>query len=149
MDEDIITRIFCDIDDFCVALEKYVKARLLPNEQAGAWFPESRMALSEIIAILSPYCSISSGYRCFKWYYNRQVVKHLKAYFPGLVSDNQFVELIGADLMPLALCTQKFWVGTVTGISFIGSTPTKACIAGAYSYRMLNEERGEPQKKLH
>ena len=42
MDEDIITGIFCDVDDFCAALEKYVKARLLPNEQAGAWFPAWR-----------------------------------------------------------------------------------------------------------
>jgi len=65
-------------------LEKYVKARLLLYEQAGAWFPESRMALSEIIAILFH----SSGHRCFSGIYN---------------------------------------VGTVTGISFIDSTPIKAC----------------------
>ena len=41
MDEDIITGIFCDVDDFCAALEKYVKARLLPDEQAGRGFPKA------------------------------------------------------------------------------------------------------------
>ena len=73
MDKDIITGIFCDVDDFCAALEKYAKARLLPDEQAGAWFPESRMALSEIMAIAILFHS--SEYRCFKWYYNDYVVK--------------------------------------------------------------------------
>jgi len=49
------------------------KVSLLPNEQAGAWFPESRMALSEIMAITILFHS--SGYRCFKWYYNDHVAK--------------------------------------------------------------------------
>jgi len=34
---------------------------------------------------------------------------------------------MGASLMPLALYTQRFRTGTVTGISFIDSTPIKAC----------------------
>ena len=106
-------------------MEKYVKARLLPNEQAGAWFPESRMALSEIMAIAILFQL--SGYRCFKWYYNDYAVKHMGGYFPRLVSYNRFVELMGASLMPLALYAQRFRAGTATGISFIDSTPIKVC----------------------
>ena len=106
-------------------MEKYVKARLLPDEQAGARFPESRMALSEIMAIAILFQL--SGYRCFKWYYNDYAAKHLGGYFPRLVSYNRFVELMGASLMPLALYAQRFRAGTVTGISHIDSTPIKAC----------------------
>jgi len=35
-------------------LEKYVKVRLLPNEGVGAWFPESLMALSDVMVIAIP-----------------------------------------------------------------------------------------------
>jgi len=38
VDEDIITGIFCDVDDFCAALEKYVKARL---HMPGGAYPTS------------------------------------------------------------------------------------------------------------
>ena len=34
-----------------------------------------------------------SGFKCFKYYYNRFVLPHLKSYFPNLVSYNRFVEL--------------------------------------------------------
>jgi hypothetical protein len=35
MDNDSITRIFCDVDDFCARLERYCTARLLPPSGTG------------------------------------------------------------------------------------------------------------------
>ena len=46
MNEDSITRIYCDVDDFCKALEGYCKSRLLPHDKAPKWFPASALSLS-------------------------------------------------------------------------------------------------------
>jgi len=51
----------------------------------------------------------------------------MKEYFPHQVSYNRFVELKSEILMPLALYTQKYRAGTVTGVSFIDTTPIKVC----------------------
>jgi hypothetical protein len=65
MNEDSITEIYCDVDDFCKALEGYCKTRLLPGEKARKWFPASRLSLSEVMTIILLFHL--SGYRCFKW----------------------------------------------------------------------------------
>ena len=123
MNEDSITEIFCDVDDFCKALENYCKSRLLPEGgKAPKWFPASRLSLSEVMTIILLFHL--SGYRCFKWYYQRV---HMRDCFPCPVSYNRFVELTGCALLPLLLYTQGFRRGTCTGIGFIDSTPLKVC----------------------
>ena len=123
MSEDSITEIFCDVDDFCKALENYCKNRCLPGgKKAPKWFPASRLSLSEVMTIILLFHL--SGYRCFKWYYQRV---HMRDCFPCPVSYNRFVELTGYALLPLLLYTQGFRRGTCTGISFIDSTPLKVC----------------------
>ena len=99
MDNDSITRIYCDVDDFCKALEGYCKTHLLPCGKAAKWFPASRLTLSEVMTIIVLFHL--SGYRCFKWYYQREVCVHMRAYFPTQVSYNRFVELTGYALLPL------------------------------------------------
>ena len=43
MNEDSITRIYCDVDDFCKAIEGYCKSRLLLGLKKPKWFTASRM----------------------------------------------------------------------------------------------------------
>jgi hypothetical protein len=65
MDNDRITRISCDAADFCTRLERYCTARLLPPSGTGRCrFPQSRLALSEVMTIVILFHP--SGYRCFK-----------------------------------------------------------------------------------
>jgi len=136
MDEDSITRIYCDVDDFCKALEGYCRAHLLPGGKAPKWFPASRLSLSEVMTITVLFHL--SGYRCFKWYYQTQVCVHMRDYFPAPVSYNRFVELMGYALLPLLIYTQRFRRGKCTGISFIDSTPLKACNARRiYSHKVF------------
>jgi hypothetical protein len=52
MDEDTITRIYCDVDDYCKALEAYCKAHSLPRAQKNSWFPAGRLSLSEVMTII-------------------------------------------------------------------------------------------------
>jgi hypothetical protein len=125
MNEDIITRIYCDVDDFCKGLQDYCKSRLLPGCKSAKWFPKSRLSLSEVMTIILFFQL--SGYRCFKWYYQRHVCVYLKSYFPVPVSYNRFVELMQHSLLPLLVYTQGFRRGKPTGISFIDSTALKVC----------------------
>jgi len=68
-----------------------------------------------------------SGYRYFKWYYQRHVRAQMRDYFPAQVSYNRFVELTGCAVFPLLLYTQGFRRGRPTGISCIDSTPLSVC----------------------
>jgi hypothetical protein len=125
MDEDTITRIYCDVDDFCKAFQSYCKAHLLPSRKAAKWFPACRLSLSQVMTIILLFHL--SGYRCFKWYYNRCVCSWMREYFPMLLSYNRFVELMSCALLPLLLYTQGFRRGKCTGISFIDSTFLRVC----------------------
>jgi hypothetical protein len=59
-------------------------------------------------------------------------------YFPTPVSYNRFVELMSLALLPLLLYTKIFRRGRCTGISFIDSTPLKAChIRRIYSHKVF------------
>jgi len=136
MNEDSITRIYCDVDDFCKALEGYCRAHLLPGGKAPKWFPESCLSLSEVMTIILLFHL--SGYRCFKWYYQGYVCVHMRDFFPETVSYNRFVELMGYALLPLLIYTQGFRRGKCTGISFIDSTPLKVChIRRIYSHKVF------------
>ena len=125
MNEDSIIGIYCDVDDFCKALEGYCKTHLLPCGKAAKWFPASHLSLGEVMTIIVLFHL--SGYRCFKWYYQRYVCVHMRQYFPTPVSYNRFVELMTLALLPLLLYTQVFRRGRCTGISFIDSTFLKVC----------------------
>jgi len=68
-----------------------------------------------------------SGYRCFKWYYQRYVCVHMRTYFPTPVSYNRFVELMSYALLPLLVYTCGFRRGRCTSIGFVDSTVVKVC----------------------
>lgn len=115
--------IFCDIDDFCKDYEEYCKHSLLMDKNEVV--PKTKMALSEIMTIVIMYHL--SGYRTFKHYYTRHVMKYQKQDFPSLVSYNRFVEIMKFALVPLILYTIKARSGKCSGISFVDSTPLKVC----------------------
>ena len=124
--QELLTEIFCDIDDFCVAFEEYCKTHLLPEStQNKGFFPKSSMALSEVMLICIMFHH--SNYRTFKWFYKKHVCVHLRGYFPHLVSYNRFVELMRISLLPLTLYMMRFRVGKCSGISFIDSTTLEVC----------------------
>jgi hypothetical protein len=125
MDEDIITRIYCDADDFCKALEACCKTRCLPGTKKNSWFPASRLSLSEAMAIILLFHL--SGCRCFKWYCQRYACLRPGVFFPVPASCNRFAELAGCALLPPPIYTRLFRRGKPAGASFIDSTPLKVC----------------------
>ena len=124
--QEILTAIFCDIDDFCKAFEKYCRTHMLPeNTDIKGFFPRGNMAISEIMTICILFHL--SNYRTFKWYYKNHVCVNLRNEFPHLVSYNRFVELMRISLLPLTVYMMQYRVGKCSGITFGDSTPIEVC----------------------
>ena len=118
-----LVAMFCDIDDFCKEFEPLYTQRLLQSGQRQRQRP-SQLSLSEIMTIMVSFHA--SHYRDFKHYYTEYVQRHLRPYFPTLVSYHRFVELMPRALVPLCnyLHTRK---GRCTGITFVDSTSLAVC----------------------
>ncbi|MCX2765132.1 IS982 family transposase [Aquimarina muelleri] len=122
--KDKITEIFFSIDEFCKVFNPALKKRQLTTGKKTR-NRKFTMSASEIITITVLFhCS---GYRTFKHFYIFYVKEHLQREFPNTVSYNRFVELMQANIMPLTLYLKTCCLGKCTGISFVDSTPIRAC----------------------
>ncbi len=119
----MLTRIFCDMDDFCQSFEPELNKFLLESDCKHR-IRACRLSLSEIMTIVVQFHR--SGYRYFKNFYLKSIRRHYLHLFPTLVSYNRFVELKLKAL--LALCAfMKSRYGKPTGISYIDSTGLAVC----------------------
>ena len=119
----MLTRLFCEIDDFCQGfLPEWNKTVLTPK--GGHRRRRCGLGESEIMTVLVHYHQV--GYRTFKGYYERHVTAFLKGYFPQLPSYQRFIELMPRVLLPLTLFMQQR-CQPGRGIAFIDSTPLKVC----------------------
>lgn len=126
MPEELLITIFCDVDEFCKVYEEYCKKiMLIDSTDNETKMLKTAMSISEIMTIAIYFHH--SGYRCFKWYYQKYVCKELRKYFPKILSYNRFIEIMPSIITPLLVYTMKFKVGKCTGLSFIDSTPIKVC----------------------
>lgn len=115
--------LFCEVDDFCKAFAPLWQQVLLTAQ------PKQRnrkfgLCLSEVMTIIIQFHL--SGYRTFKDYYTKDVLRHQRGEFPGLVSYNRFVELMPSTLVPLCVYLHSRF-GQCSGISFIDSTKLAVC----------------------
>ncbi len=122
--KDKITEIFCSIDDFCLVFDPALQKRQLSTGKKTR-NRRFKMSTSEIVTITVLFHL--SGFRTFKHFYVFYVNKQLNQEFPNTVSYNRFVELMQANILPLTLYMKTCCLGKCTGISFIDSTPIRAC----------------------
>lgn len=122
--KDKITEIFCSIDDFCLVFEPALAKRQLSTGKKTRK-RKFTMSSSEILTITVLFHL--SGVRTFKHFYLGYVQEHLQEEFPNTVSYNRFVELMQSNILPLTLYMKTCCLGECTGISFIDSTPLRAC----------------------
>lgn len=138
-DEDILTAIFCDVDDFCKEFDPEWKKILLENQRkelVGEKKTRNRkpeLSLSEAITIVTMFHK--TRYRTFKDFYHRYVIYFLKPYFPKLLSYSRFINLMKTCLFPLVIFSQGCF-GKCTGLSFVDSTILTVCHA-----RRINSHR--------
>ncbi|MDJ0719000.1 MAG: IS982 family transposase, partial [Prochloraceae cyanobacterium] len=119
-----IVKVFCDVDDFYLAFQKYSESQPKLTSFLGEKLCRSRLSLSEVMTIVIAFHA--SGYKTFKEFYIRLVLPYWKSDFPQLVSYNRFVELMPWSMM-LLCCFLHTRKGENTGISFIDSTPITVC----------------------
>ena len=120
-----IITLFCNIDDFFLAYEKWQATHCLPETTPQETRGRPRqLHPSEVMTILIAFHQ--SGYRMFKHFYQRHVCVYWRAEFPHLVSYSRFVQLKKEVLM---LLTFYFHVhsGECSGISFVDSTRLRVC----------------------
>ena len=96
----MLTRLFCEIDDFCQGFLPHWKASVLepPTTRPKRNRP-CGLSLSEVMTIWVHYHQ--SGYHTFKWYYLKHVQVYLKSAFPQLPSYQRFIERVPDVLVPL------------------------------------------------
>ena len=122
--KDKITAIFCSIDDFCLFFEPELQKRQISMGKKTRQ-RKFTMSMSEILTITVLFHL--SDIRTFKHFYIFYVKESLKQEFPNTVSYNRFVELMQSNILPLTLYMKTCCLGECTGISFIDSTPIRAC----------------------
>lgn len=116
-----ITDIYCVIDEFMIEFTSHL------NQWSIGKTPKRKpkMTTSEVMTIMVLFQL--SGIRCFKWFYNQYLYKHLRQDFPNLVSYNRFVELKKKAVLPMGVFAKTCCLGDCTGISFVDSTPLRVC----------------------
>jgi len=124
MTKKMLTKIFCEIDDFMQEFEDEYKKRLIANENNKVKY-NSRLSLSEVMSILVYYHNY--GNRTFKDFYLKTVCRDLKSCFPKLVSYNRFIELIPMALIPLVAFLKLKRLVKSESITFIDSTKIRVC----------------------
>ena len=123
---DKITEIFCLVDDFCKKFDSIVDKKAIKEQSSIKRRNRAfTMSESEIITIMILFHS--GGQRILKDFYLTDIQKYLTSYFPKTVSYNRFVELQKKTVVKMALFLKTYCIGKCTGISFIDSTPLRAC----------------------
>ena len=121
----MLTRLFCEIDDFCQGFLPHWKTSVLepPTTRPKRNRP-CGLSLSEVMTIWVHYHQ--SGYHTFKWYYLKHVQVYLKSAFAQLPSYQRFIERVPDVLVPLTRFMQSRCEAS-RGIAFIDSTPLRVC----------------------
>lgn len=123
---DKITEIFYVVHEFCNEFEKVMTGHVLRKEKSKKSRNRSfKLHDSEVITILILFHV--GQFRNLKHFYTQYVQAHLTSEFPKTVSYNRFVELQSKVAMKLAIFLKTCCLGKCTGISFIDSTPLRAC----------------------
>jgi hypothetical protein len=120
----MLTKIYCEIDDFMQEFEEDYKKRLIADGESKVKY-NSKLSMSEVMTILVYYHNY--GNRTFKDFYLKTVQKILKPYFPKLVSYNRFIELMPTVLIPLIAFLKLKRLSTSNEITFIDSTKIAVC----------------------
>jgi transposase len=115
-------KIFCQVHDFWKEFQAEWEKNLLSTRKRKR---TSSLCMSEVMTIVILFHL--SRYRTFKDYYQQQVLKRYRHYFPHLVSYNRFVELMQACTVPLALFLRRSRLASSQGVAFIDSTALSVC----------------------
>lgn len=117
-----LLELFCDVDDFWQRIEGQRQVAI--PSRTGQKVRKQGLWESEIMTIVIHFHQ--SGYRCFKDYYQKEVLKQLRSEFPRAMSYSRFIRLV-PRVVGLLWAYAMYRCGQCTGISFVDSTPLRVC----------------------
>lgn len=121
-----IVEVFCIIDDFSKMFDQAMTAHSIENGQAKTRRNRKfKMSDSEVMTILVMFHH--SHYRDLKSFYLKYICTQCHSLFPETVTYNRFVELQQKVAYKLIAFLNMCCLGECTGISFVDSTPLRAC----------------------
>ena len=123
--DDKITTIYYIVDEFFKEFNHVLKEYSLQDQKIKKRNRRSAMSESEVMTIMILFHY--GAFKNLKHFYLGYVQRHMKDKFPVTVSYNRFVELQKKVNVPMAVFVKMMCLGKCTGISFIDSTPIRAC----------------------
>ena len=120
-----IITLFCKIDDFFLAYEKWQATQCLPKETPSETRGRRRsLHPSEVMTLLIAFHQ--SNYRTLKHFYLKHVCVYWGDEFPHLVSYSRFVQL-QSEVLTLLVSYLSTTLGDCSGVSFVDSTRLRVC----------------------
>ncbi len=121
-----IIALFCEVDDFFLAYERWKTTHCLAKETSA---PETRgrprcLHPSEVMTLLIGFHQ--SGYRTLTHFYEKHVCVYWRGEFPHLVSYSRFVRL-QAEVLTVWVSYLSATLGDCSGLSFVDSTRLRVC----------------------
>lgn len=136
MDKAKLVEIYCVVDEFCKGADQYMAPKTLVEDGKRRRHRKPMMSDSEVMTILIMFHL--SRMRDLKSFYLGYIKGHCQQDFPKQLSYNRFVERQTSVGVYLMLFLNLCCLGPCTGISFIDSTPLRAChIKRARQHRSL------------
>lgn len=113
--ESKIIELFCIADDFCKFFNAMMAKYTLKATTKHKYHRESNMPKAEIMLIMILFHD--SGYHCLKHFYMEKKCKHMRHFFPKVVSYNRFVELEKEVVVSWAqFIKRSFWVNAQVSV---------------------------------
>lgn len=122
---DKITNIYYIVYEFFKEFDHVLKEYALQDPKIKSRKRKFAMSETEVMTIMILFHY--GAFRNLKHFYQGYVQRHMKKEFPVTVSYNRFVELQKKVNIPMAVFVKMMCLGKCTGISFIDSTPIRAC----------------------
>ena len=120
-----IVSLFCEIDDFFLAYEKWMAPQCLPEAHPIETRGRPRqLHPSEVMTLLIAFHQSNS--RTLKHFYLKHVCVYWRSEFPTLVSYSRFVQL-QKEVLTLLKLYLSTTLGACRGVSFVDSTRLRVC----------------------
>jgi hypothetical protein len=141
-----LTQLFVDIDDFCIAYQRFFAHHALPatTRKRGR---KCMIHPSEIMVILVWFHQ--QRYQNFQAYYVNHVRMFMRKEFPCLPSYSRFIELTQQVIEPLGLFFHMCRCVKSNTVSFIDSLPLPVCHnKRIYSHRVFADIAGRGKSSM-
>lgn len=120
-----VIELFCMADDFCKFFDAMTAKYTFKPTAKRKYHYDFTMSKAKIMLIMILFHD--SRLRCLRHFYQEKVCKHMRHFFPKVVSYNRFVQLEKDVAISLLFSSRGFFFGKCIDICFVDSIPLRVC----------------------